>query len=175
MTNGRYVAGLVCLFIPFWLVLAIAPLYRSDWLLENVLLVVAAVLLAATYRSFTLSRISYTLIFLFLCLHSVGAHYTYAEVPYDEWWTSFSSFTFSELVGWERNNFDRVIHFSYGLLIAYPIREIFLRIVGVRGFWGYVSAARSHNVDIDGLRADRVVCSGVLRGRPGRGLFRDPG
>ena len=45
--------------------------------------------------------------------------------------------TFNELVGWERNNFDRVVHFSYGLLLAYPIRELFLRIAGVRGFWGY--------------------------------------
>jgi putative membrane protein len=41
------------------------------------------------------------------------------------------------MVGWERNNFDRVVHFSYGLLLAYPIREIFLRVVEVRGFWAY--------------------------------------
>ena len=39
--------------------------------------------------------------------------------------------------GWERNNFDRVVHFSYGLLLAYPIREVFLRVANVRGFWGY--------------------------------------
>ena len=45
--------------------------------------------------------------------------------------------TFNELVGWERNNFDRVVHFAYGLLLAYPIREIFLRVANVRGFWGY--------------------------------------
>jgi len=41
------------------------------------------------------------------------------------------------LVGWERNNFDRIVHFSYGLLIAYPIREIYLRISNAEGFWGY--------------------------------------
>ena len=97
----------------------------------------AVVVLVATYRRFPLSRISYTLIFVFLCLHTLGAHYTYAEVPYDGWWASLSGVTFNELVGWERNNFDRVVHFSYGLLLAYPIRELFLRIAGVRGFWGY--------------------------------------
>ena len=32
---------------------------------------------------------------------------------------------------------DRAIHFAYGLLLAYPIREIFLRVANVRGFWGY--------------------------------------
>jgi putative membrane protein len=40
-------------------------------------------------------------------------------------------------MGWERNHFDRMVHFSYGLLLAYPIRELFLRVAAVRGFWGY--------------------------------------
>ena len=52
---------------------------------ENVLVVVFVVAIAASHRCFLLSRLSYTLIFLFLCLHQVGAHYTYAEVPYDPW------------------------------------------------------------------------------------------
>ena len=120
-----------------WLGLAFEPFDRKDWLLENLLLVVGVAVLALTYRKFPLSRISYTLIFVFLCLHTLGAHYTYAEVPYDRWWTSLTGSTFNELVGWKRNNFDRVVHFSYGLLLAYPIREVFLRVAGVRGFWGY--------------------------------------
>jgi putative membrane protein len=85
--------------------------------------------LAATARPFPLSRISYTLIFLFLCLHTLGSHYTYSEVPYAEW--------FPWLGRGERNHYDRFVHFSYGLLLAYPIRELFLRVAGVRGFWGY--------------------------------------
>ena len=32
--------------------------------------------------------------------------------------------TFNSLVGWERNNFDRVVHFSYGLLFAMGITLI---------------------------------------------------
>jgi putative membrane protein len=58
-------------------------------------------------------------------------------VPYDEWFASLTGSSFNSLVGWERNNFDRVVHFSYGLLLAYPIREVFLRVADVRGFWGY--------------------------------------
>jgi putative membrane protein len=137
MTHLRYVSALFGPLTLLWIALAIEPLDRMDWLLENILLVVAVALLAATYRRFPLSKTSYTLIFLFLCLHTLGAHYTYAEVPYDRWWASLSGATFNELVGWQRNNFDRVVHFSYGLLLAYPIRELFLRIAGVRGFWGY--------------------------------------
>jgi putative membrane protein len=84
-----------------------------------------------------LSRVSYTLIFLFLCLHAVGAHYTYSLVPYDAWVESLTGRTLSSLTGWERNHFDRLVHFSYGLLLAYPAREVFLRVANVHGFWGY--------------------------------------
>lgn len=133
----RYLCGLGGALLLLWVALAIAPWDRHDWLLENVLLVGAVLALAFTYRVFPLSRISYTLIFVFLCLHTIGAHYTYADVPYDMWARGFTGHTFNELVGWQRNNFDRVVHFSYGLLLAYPIRELFLRIANVRGFWGY--------------------------------------
>jgi len=137
MSHLRYVLLLAALLAVLWVALAIAPFDRHDWLLENALVVLAVALLVATYRSFPLSRVSYTLIFLFLCLHTIGAHYTYAEVPYDRWWQALTGTTFNEWVGWRRNNFDRVVHFCYGLLLAYPIRELFLRVVGVRGFWGY--------------------------------------
>lgn len=135
--HRQYLLILTLLFSIVWIVLAIDPLYRKDWLLENVLVVVSVIVLVVSYRHLVLSRISYTLIFIFLCLHEVGAHYTYAEVPYDGWFQAFTGQSFNQLVGWERNNFDRVIHFCYGLLLAYPIREVFIRVVNVRGFWGY--------------------------------------
>jgi len=135
--HHRYLLVLAVLFALVWAALAIAPWHRADWALENALVAAFVVLVAATYKRLTLSRVSYTLIFVFLCLHEIGAHYTYAEVPYDRWFQSLTGTTFNSLVGWERNNFDRVIHFSYGLLLAYPVREVFLRVAAVRGFWGY--------------------------------------
>jgi putative membrane protein len=133
----RYLGILAALFALVFAALAIAPWHRADWALENALVVVFVVAVALTYRKLTLSRVSYTLIFLFLCLHEVGAHYTYAEVPYDQWFKSLTGVTFNSLVGWERNNFDRVIHFGYGVLLAYPIREVFWRVAQARGFWSY--------------------------------------
>lgn len=137
MNHKRYALVLLALLMALWVPLAFDPFDRKDWLLENALLWLAIAVLIATYRSFPLSRISYTLIFIFLCLHTIGAHYTYAEVPYNDWWRALTGSTFNDLVGWKRNNFDRVVHFSYGLLLAYPVRELFLRVAGVRGFWGY--------------------------------------
>ena len=119
-------------------ILAIAPHDRKDWMLENALVVLFVAAMVATYRKLTLSRISYFLIFVFLSLHLIGAHYTYSLVPYDEWFRAVTGSSLNELVGWERNNFDRVLHFLYGLLLAYPVREVFLRVARLRGFWGYL-------------------------------------
>lgn len=136
-SHNRYVLVLAVIFAIEWVLLAISPHDRADWALENVIVIALVVLLAATYRKFPLSRISYTLIFLFLMLHEVGAHYTYSRVPYDEWMIGLFGFSLDQALGFERNHFDRFVHFCYGLLFAYPIREVFIRIADVKGFWGY--------------------------------------
>jgi putative membrane protein len=132
-----YVVVLAALFALQWLVLAIRPRHREDWALENALSVAFVVALALSYRRLVLSRISYTAIFLFLSVHTVGAHYTYSEVPYDAWARALTGHSLDELFGWQRNHFDRFAHFAYGFLLAYPIREILIRVAGIRGFWGY--------------------------------------
>ena len=137
ISHRHYFWILAALFGVWWVVLAIHPLQRGTWWLENALTFATIGLLVFLYDRLLFSRVSYTLIFLFLCLHEIGAHYTYAEVPYDAWFQRLTGQTFNSLVGWQRNNFDRIVHFGYGLLIAYPVREIFLRVVDVRGFWGY--------------------------------------
>lgn len=137
ITHKKYLFILFSLFVIEWIYFAIEPLYPKDWLLENILVVIAVLFLLTTFKKLPLSRISYTLIFIFLALHVVGSHYTYAEVPYDQWFQSLTGTTINEIFGWERNHFDRLVHFSYGLLLAYPIRELFLRVANVKGFWGY--------------------------------------
>ena len=137
ISHGKYVCILGVIFIIEAVLLAFNPHDRADWMLENALVVVFLITVSITYKHLPLSRISYTLVFVFLILHEIGAHYTYAQVPYDAWFEAVFGRTFNSLLGWERNHFDRVIHFSYGLLLAYPIREVFLRVADVKGFWGY--------------------------------------
>jgi putative membrane protein len=115
----------------------IAPSFRQDWILENILVLLGVTFLAVTGRWLPLSRLSYLLIFVFLALHELGAHWTYSNVPYDEWWQAMFGVTLNAQLGFTRNHFDRLVHFSYGFLLAYPIREMFLRVADARGFWGY--------------------------------------
>jgi putative membrane protein len=126
------------LFLVELVALGISPASRTTWVLENVLVVALGITLALSWRTFRLSRVSYTLLFVFLCVHEIGAHYTYSDVPYDEAWKSLTGTSLDAALGWERNHFDRLVHFLYGLLLAYPVREFYLRVVSVRGVWGYL-------------------------------------
>ena len=135
--HRKYLVILSLVFAVWWLALAIDPWHRDVWMVENSLVIPAAAFLFLFHRQLLFSRVSYTLIFVFMCLHQVGAHFSYAEVPYDAWIEGLTGRTFNSAFGWQRNHFDRVVHFSYGLLLAYPIREVFLRVADVRGFWGY--------------------------------------
>ncbi|OQX04704.1 MAG: hypothetical protein BWK73_35515 [Thiothrix lacustris] len=137
MTHRTWFWLLLSLFLLWAVALGIAPLYRADWMLENVLTVVVVILLLSTSKALPLSRWSYTLVFIFLFLHEVGSHYTYAEVPYDQWWRAAFGYSLNEALGFERNHFDRLVHFLHGLLLAYPLRELLSRVVAVNGFWRY--------------------------------------
>ena len=127
--DNRVQQGLALWYGSFWLLTAIAPVDRSDWLLENFLVVLFVGLLISSYQRFPLSDVSYVLITVFLTLHTIGAHYSYSYVPFGAWvQTAFHQ---------SRNNYDRLVHFSFGLMMAYPVREVFLRVANARGFWAY--------------------------------------
>jgi len=127
MTPYRWI--LLALFAGAWTWAAIDPRFRHDWLLENYLVFLFVPLIVVTGRYFRLSDLSYTFITIFMVLHVIGSHYTYAEVPF--------GVTLQRWFGSDRNMYDRAVHFSFGLLLAYPMREVFVRITGARGFWGY--------------------------------------
>lgn len=137
ISHTTYLYLLALLFSMVVIILGISPHDRHDWALENSLVVVFVLILGLSHRTFPLSRVSYSLIFIFLCLHEIGAHYTYAKVPYDQFFMVNFGFNLNELLGWERNHFDRLVHFSFGLLLAYPIREVYCRIADSKGFWSY--------------------------------------
>lgn len=85
---------------------------------------IGAAILAATYRSFKLTSILYLLILVHCIILMVGGHYTYAEVP-----------LFDELLGSQRNNYDKLGHFAQGLVPALIAREILIRKHVVNGQW----------------------------------------
>ncbi len=110
---------LIFIFAILWILLAIEPVNRGDWFLENLLLFVAIPLIYFLDKKYRFSNLSSAIIFVFALLHSIGAHYTYAEVPL--------FFHIRDLFGLERNHYDRVVHFLFGLLVSIPLIEVLLK------------------------------------------------
>lgn len=126
---SRYQKILFGIFVLAWLWAAYKPLIPSGWLLENYLVFIFVPLIFIFGRYFKLSDTSYTLITIFMILHVIGSHYTYAQVPFGD--------TLQGWVNGDRNMYDRLVHFSFGLLLAYPVREVFMKLADVRKFWAY--------------------------------------
>lgn len=138
MTQSLYIRSLWAVFLACWLLLALHPHDRADWLLENALTGVVAGLLLASRRRFPLSAPAWTLLLLFGLLHTLGAHYTYSLVPYEAWGQQAFGLSINGLLGWERNNFDRIVHFLWGYLLFLPVQEWFTGGAHpVRGGWRY--------------------------------------
>ena len=121
----------LCLAMAAAIVVAgIHPDKVFDYFLENATAFAFLAVLAFTYRFLPLSHLSYTLIFVYLCIHEFGAHYKYSDVPLGEWMKPW--------LHTNRNMYDRLAHFSFGLLLSYPLQEMFMRKAGVTGRWRYV-------------------------------------
>lgn len=128
--HNRLLQILVLWLVVLWVAMAVSPFDRCDWLLENILVFVYCGLLIATYHKFRFSNLSYGLFGIFLSLHMVGAHHTYAETPFGFW--------LQDQFDLSRNHYDRIVHFAFGLLIAYPFREFLIRVTGIHVRWSYL-------------------------------------
>ena len=131
---------LILAFAGLWAGLALAPVDREAWALENLLVLALAAALLATRRRLVLSSAAELQIFAFLCLHAVGAHYTYSLVPYDRWLEPLTGIALGDRLGLDRNHYDRVVHLAYGLLLTGPAREALSQASGVAGGWRHVYA-----------------------------------
>ena len=105
------------IFFICWVVTYINTTNRSNWFTENVLTTIFIVLLIFTYQKFKFSDLSYTLFFVYILLHIYGAEYTYAENPFGYW--------LKDALHVNRNYYDRIVHFSFGFMLAYPMRDYF--------------------------------------------------
>ena len=110
-------------FMVFFAGSCIAPPYLQFLLMQHVPTVLAALLLAYISNRVIISRSSYSSIVVFLCLHTLGARYLYSYTPYDVWSESILGININEIFGFQRNHYDRLVHFSYGLLLVVPVQE----------------------------------------------------
>ena len=104
------------IYVIAWIIMAINPKHPQDWLLENVLVFFFFPFIIWMDKRHYYSLLSISLLLIFASLHSLGSHYTYAEMEH------FNAIT--QFFGFERNHFDRLVHFLFGLLTFRMIFEM---------------------------------------------------
>jgi putative membrane protein len=104
-------------FFICWIITFVNTPDRSNWYTENALTVIFITLLVITFKRFRFSDFSYVLFFIYILLHIYGAEYTYAENPFGYW--------LKDTFHLSRNFYDRIVHFSFGFMMAYPMRDYF--------------------------------------------------
>ena len=127
--DNRFFQGICAAIVVLLAVTAYHPDKVFDWALENGCVAIVLIGIFASYRRMAFSDLSYLLMFVYLCIHEMGAHYKYSDVPIGEW--------LKPILHTTRNHYDRISHFSFGLLLAYPMREIAMRKLRVTGNWLY--------------------------------------
>lgn len=115
--SNRLLQVCAMLFTGIWISTLVGTSNLTNWFTENTLTVIFLLILFFTYKKFRFSDLSYVLITVYLCLHVYGAKYTYAENPFGYW--------LKDVLHLERNHYDRIVHFSFGFLLAYPMRDYF--------------------------------------------------
>ncbi len=109
--------GYLITFLAVWTWTFVRTTDHANWVVENVLTLLFIGGLVMGHKRFRFSDLSYTLMFVYILLHIYGATYTYAENPFGYW--------LQDVLHSERNHYDRIVHFSFGLLLAYPMRDYF--------------------------------------------------
>jgi putative membrane protein len=128
---------LLVVFLAIAAASGIAPVDRATWVLENALIVAFVTVLLPVRRTFPLTTISAWLVFAFCVLHELGAHYTYSLEPFDRWTQDLFGRSIGDALGLQRNHYDWLVHFAFGLLLSLPMRELFLRVAHAHGFASY--------------------------------------
>lgn len=125
----------IYLTLVFWS--GLFPAERDTWLLEHLVVAMALLVLWHAHNHVQFSAIAQVGIVLTLCIHSIGAHYTYSLTPYDSFFGTLLGVSINDLFGWQRNNYDRIVHFVYGFCLAPAFKETVAQ-------WLKLNDARAH-------------------------------
>jgi putative membrane protein len=106
------------IFLTIWASTLIGTTDLKNWILENFLVFISLFLIIWNNKKYQFSDLSFVLFTVYICLHIYGSKYTYAENPFGYW--------LKDILHLERNHYDRIVHFSFGFLLAYPMREAFI-------------------------------------------------
>jgi putative membrane protein len=126
-TKNKLFKIIAALFVIIWIAFYATALDKTDWWIENILVFIFIITLASTHKRFLFSDVSLVFLFLFLFVHIYGAQAAYTHNALGEF--------FRETWQLKRNPYDRIVHFSFGFLLAYPAVDLLYNKFAVPQKW----------------------------------------
>jgi putative membrane protein len=133
MKNRWVKAVLLVFYFGTLILLCIHPVYPDEMLLQHSVTIAIATILIYIAVKNNLSNKAFLFIVVFMVFHMIGARWIYSYTPYDQWISRLAGFSINEYFGFQRNQYDRLVHFLFGFLMVYPVREVYARWFNVPG------------------------------------------
>lgn len=121
---AKYKLLIVASIVVFTIITCINPIYPEEQFLQHIGTVLLVLLMLFDIKKNYLGKVSFIGLALFTTLHIIGARYIYSYVPYDEFAKQLCGVSINELLSTTRNHYDRLVHFSFGLLMVPMFSQI---------------------------------------------------
>lgn len=120
MAKKVALAGVLAIFAASW----IQPLWPLEQTLHSSLTVIGLVALWWVDRRWGLGNGAFAAICGFIAIHCIAARWLYSNVPYDAWLQAALHWSPNAAFGWQRNHFDRLTHFLYGVCFTPALLQL---------------------------------------------------
>ena len=126
----RIKISLTILYVIFSLILiSVSPMSNREYLyLNNIGTLFLLFLMIVDIQKEVLSKLGFIGLLMFSVSHSFGSCYLYQYVPYNEWMIYLFDFNFDSFFGFERNHYDRLVHFLFGVLLLASSRDLIIKL-----------------------------------------------
>lgn len=115
--NTKLKITIILTLVIITIITCINPIFPEDQYLQHIGTLLLMVPMLYDIKKNIFTNASFIGLSVFTLLHIIGARYVYSNVPYDEAIQQLFGFSINEMIGATRNHYDRIVHFSFGLLM----------------------------------------------------------
>jgi len=120
--------NLTIIYVVFSLIMMYISRFGIKLYLNNIGTLFLLILMIFDIRKGVLSKLGFIGLLIFSVSHSVGSCYLYSYVPYNDWMIYLFDFNFNSFFSFERNHYDRLVHFLFGVLLLPASRDLIMKL-----------------------------------------------
>ena len=114
MNQKNIKLSIIIILFLFTCITCINPVYPKNQLLQHLGTLIVSIILFVDLKKNKLSLFAFSFVAIFIVIHVIGARWIYSFVPYNNFFDNYFALNINEAFGFDRNHYDRFVHFSFG-------------------------------------------------------------